>query len=271
MHEAGRPLAKSQTTVELAERSPQAVPVSVNEERRTLTSLHAIRSCGSVEDYRPIPRVALRSVRQANQPPWLGLGEFRLLPTPGLIETKGSKAGTMSRKTATPTEISEALALREAGYTALSISQRLGISVRSLQRHFADHGSKKGSIKKDVLDAARADLLKRVTSDDAVREEAARLINDDLAHARHLREIMIDATEQLQATSLKEAVLVMRAAAAYSTAIKNTSDVLRQTLRIDRAIEDGGTELPELIIRELTDAEIKEMREEMPENKLQTA
>lgn len=200
----------------------------------------------------------------ASQPtPLQGLGEFRLYLPQGLINTSPeSVSEAMKRKTATPAEIVEALALREAGYTALSISQRLGISVRSLQRHFADHGTKKGAIKEEVLATARADLLKRVTSDDAVREEAAKLINDDLAHARHLREIMIDATEHLQATSLKDAVLVMRAAAAYSTAIKNTSDVLRQTLRIDRVVEDDGSELPELIIRELTNEEIKKMRED---------
>lgn len=166
----------------------------------------------------------------------------------------------MTKKTATPAEISEALALREVGYTALSISQRLGISVRSLQRHFADHGTKKGSIKKEVLDNARADLLKRVTSDEAIKEEAAKLINDDLAHAQHLRELMISATEHLQATSLKEAVLVMRAAAAYSTAIKNTSDMMRHTLRIEKSIDDTDKELPELVIKELTNDEIEELR-----------
>lgn len=166
----------------------------------------------------------------------------------------------MTKKTASPAEISQALALREAGYTALSISQRLGISVRSLQRHFADHGTKKGSIKKEVLDNARADLLKRVTSDEAIKEEAARLINDDLAHAQHLRELMINATEHLQATSLKEAVLVMRAAAAYSTAIKNTSDMMRHTLRIEKSIDDTEKDLPELLIKELTSDEIEAMR-----------
>jgi len=166
----------------------------------------------------------------------------------------------MTKKTANPAEISQALALREAGYTALSISQRLGISVRSLQRHFADHGTKKGSIKKEVLDNARADLLKRVTSDEAIKEEAARLINDDLAHAQHLRELMINATEHLQATSLKEAVLVMRAAAAYSTAIKNTSDMMRHTLRIEKSIDDTEKDLPELLIKELTSDEIEAMR-----------
>lgn len=176
----------------------------------------------------------------------------------------------MMKKTASPAEISEALALREAGYTALSISQRLGISVRSLQRHFADHGTKKGSIKKEVLDNARADLLKRITSDEAIKEEAARLINDDLAHAQHLRELMINATEHLQATSLKEAVLVMRAAAAYSTAIKNTSDMMRHTLRIEKSIDDAEKDLPELLIKELTSDEIEAMRKAGREEELIT-
>lgn len=166
----------------------------------------------------------------------------------------------MTKKTATPDQISQALALREAGYTTLSISQKLGISVRSLQRHFAEHGTKKGAFKEEVLATARADLLKRVTSDEAIKEEAAKLINDDLAHAMHLRELMINATEHLQAASLKEAVLVMRAAAAYSTAIKNTSDMMRHTLRIEKTIDDTDKELPELVIKELTNDEIEEMR-----------
>lgn len=166
----------------------------------------------------------------------------------------------MTKKTATPAEIMEAMAMREAGYTVLSISQRLGISVRTLQRHFAEHGVKKGAIKEEVLATARTDLMKRVTSDDAIKEEAAKLINDDLAHARFLREVMIDAAEHLQATSLKDAVLVMRAAAAYSTAIKNTSDTLRHSLRIEKSIDDTDKELPELVIKELTSAEVEEMR-----------
>lgn len=69
----------------------------------------------------------------------------------------------------------------------LFIRQCLGISVRSLQRHFADHGTKKGGIKKEVPDSARADLLKRVTSDEAIKEEAARLVNDNLVRAQMFR------------------------------------------------------------------------------------
>ncbi|MFT3850518.1 MAG: hypothetical protein QM739_18130 [Propionivibrio sp.] len=166
----------------------------------------------------------------------------------------------MTRKTATPTEISEALALREAGYTVLSISQRLAIPGRTLQRYFAEHGAKKGSIKGEVLAIARADLLKRVTSDEAIKEEAAKLINDDLAHARFLREVMIDAAEQLRAASLKEAVLVMRAAAAYSTAIKNTSDMMRKSFQCDSRDEGQTTDLPELIVQELSQEDVTELR-----------
>lgn len=150
--------------------------------------------------------------------------------------------------------------MREAGYTVLSISQELGISVRTLNRHFAEHGAKKGTVKAAMLDAARDDLMKRVLSDDAIKEEAARLINDDLAHARHLRSLLADASEQLVASTLKDAVLVMRAAAAYSTAIKNTSDVLRHSLRIETSLDDTGKELPELIINELSDDEVAELR-----------
>lgn len=56
------------------------------------------------------------------------------------------------------------------------------------------------------------------------------------------------------------AVLVMRAAAAYSTAIKNTSDMMRHSLRIEKTIDDTDKELPELVIKELTSDEIEEMR-----------
>ncbi|MDM4772700.1 hypothetical protein [Solimonas sp. SE-A11] len=167
----------------------------------------------------------------------------------------------MSKKVALPDEIAKALAMREAGYTVLSISQKLGISVRSLQRHFAEHGARKGVLKQELLEAARTDLLNRVTSDEAIREEAARLINDDLAHARHLRALLIEATDQLKAKSLQDAVLVMRAGAAYSTAIKNTSDMLRQSLQVQRVLDRGDDAgLPELVISELTREEIEALQ-----------
>lgn len=173
----------------------------------------------------------------------------------------------MTKTHATPEEIGEALALREAGYTSLAISQRLGISVRTLQRHFAAAGARKGAVKAEVLRKAKDELLARITSDQTIRDEAARLVADDLAHSIHLREVILAASEQMKAESLRDAVLVMRAAAAYSTAIKNTSDIIRRSLRLEN--QDGTSdELPELVITELTQAEIEQLRsKDTPEDK----
>src|SRR5450830_1179395 len=119
----------------------------------------------------------------------------------------------MTKTSASPVDIAEAVALREAGFTALAISQRLGMSVRSLQRHFAATGTVKGAIKADLLVKARADLMARVSSESSIKEEAARLVADDLAHSQHLRQIMLAATEAMTAVTLADAVQVMRAAA----------------------------------------------------------
>lgn len=171
----------------------------------------------------------------------------------------------MSKKMSTPDEISQALALREAGYTTLAISHRLGISVRTLQRHFAATGTKKGAITNEVLQVAKADLLARVTNDQTIKEEAARLVADDIAHAIHLRELMLAASEHMKATSLQDVVQVMRAAAAYSTAIKNTSDIIRHNLRVDRLTDASEENLPELIVRELSASEVEEIRDQREE------
>jgi AraC-like DNA-binding protein len=165
----------------------------------------------------------------------------------------------MSKTHATPEEIAEALALREAGFTTLAISQRLGISIRTLQRHFTAAGTRKGAAKAEVLQRAKDELMARITSDEAIKEEAARLVADDLAHSLHLREVILTASEQMKAANLEEAALVMRAAAAYSTAIKNTSDIIRRSLRLEERV-NAGDELPELVVTELSQTEIEQLR-----------
>lgn len=170
----------------------------------------------------------------------------------------------MTRKATTPKEVSEILALREAGYTVLAISQKLKVSIRTIQRYLANHGAKKGSLKLEAIENARSEVLKLITSNTAIREEAAKLIADDIAHVNHLRAIMIEASEYLKATSLQEAVLVMRGVAAYSTAFKNTSDTIRHALGVDKLVDETD-DLPELIIRELTSIEIHQLIKQQEE------
>lgn len=165
----------------------------------------------------------------------------------------------MTGKTTTPKEVIEVLALREAGYTVLAISQKLNISVRTIYRHLAKYGTKKGSLKQEAIDKARGELLSLISSDVVIREQAAKLISDDLAHANHLRAIIIEASEQLKATTIQEAMFVMRAAAAYSTALKNTSDMVRHGLALDRARVDP-TDVPDLVVTELTKEQIEKIK-----------
>lgn len=170
----------------------------------------------------------------------------------------------MTRKETTPKEVTEILALREAGYTVLAISQKFNISVRTVNRHLANNSIKKGSLKLEVIEQARSELFKLVTSSPAIRAEAAKLISDDLAHSNHLRTIMLEASEFLNATTTQEAMHVMRAAAAYSTALKNTSDTIRHSLGSNK-VDESPDEFPELVVRELTNVEIKEMMSEREE------
>jgi hypothetical protein len=122
----------------------------------------------------------------------------------------------------------------------------------------SEHGAKKGSLKKEVIDKAKADLFESVTSSQAIREEAAKLIIDDIAHSQHIRTVILEATEHLKATSLADAALVMRAVAAASTALKNTSDMLRHSLGADKVTDDAG-EVPDLYVKELTKEQIEEI------------
>jgi hypothetical protein len=162
-------------------------------------------------------------------------------------------------KAISPEVLSEAQALREAGFTVLSISQRLHVSVRALQRHFAATGIKKGAIRDELLAKARADLVAHITSNDVIRAQVAKLLADNIAHSQHLRAILVDASVHMKANSLPDVVLVARAAAAYATTLKATSDAVRSTLPLDRLGDDGAYDLPELVITVISDQEAAEI------------
>jgi hypothetical protein len=180
--------------------------------------------------------------------------------TRGAHMTAEKPKAAQTKQATTPNDIAKAIAMREAGYTAISISVELGISLRTLHRLFASHGAKKGSVKQALVEAARSAMIDRVISDETIRDEVAKQIADDLAHSRPLRQILAAASEKMVATNLTEAALVMRAAAAYSTALKNTSDTLRHTLRVDRPNVDPEGDLPELIITELSQEDVARLR-----------
>lgn len=168
----------------------------------------------------------------------------------------------MTKNTA-PNAVAQALSMRAAGYTVTAISQQLGIGVRTLARLFAKHGTAKGTALPEVIEASRSKLLALITSDDAIRQQAAQLLQDDLAHVQAIREAMaatLETVTEKPPTTPKDAALTMRAIVAYSTALKNTADVWRHSLRMDERAADDKP-LPELVIQELTAEQIEELRQ----------
>lgn len=167
----------------------------------------------------------------------------------------------MTKNTA-PDAAAQALSMRAAGYTVAAINQELGIGVRTLGRLFAKHGTAKGSALPEVIEASRSKLLALITSDDAIRQQAAQLLRDDLANVQAIREAMAVTLETISETlpkTPKAAALTMRAIVAASTALKNTADVWRHSLRMDdRAADDKP--MPELHIHELTADQIEALK-----------
>lgn len=104
----------------------------------------------------------------------------------------------MRKKTeTTPIQIADAITLRQAGYSHLAIAQRLNLSIRTVQRHLTSYGVIKSSLKGELINKARLDMISLICSTPAIREEAAKLVLDDIAHSNHIREIMIEASEHL--------------------------------------------------------------------------
>lgn len=161
------------------------------------------------------------------------------------------------RTSVTPSFEAQIIALREAGYTNLAIAKRLGLGLRTVQRHLASAGIKKGGLKSELIDQARDEALSLLRSDPAIKQAISELLLDDIAHVSHLRDVMVQASEHLIATDAKSASIVMRATAAYSVALKNTSDTLQK--HFSKHSQSGMQEMPELIVREITAEEAMQM------------
>lgn len=158
----------------------------------------------------------------------------------------------MSGKSVSPEKIAEAVTLRAAGYTVTAIADRLGVSVRTLHRMFDHHKAKKGEATNELIQTAKRNLMESV-SNEHIKVQAALMVADDLAHVRLLRSRMADSIEHLQANNLQEVALLARACAAFSVAIKNTSDTLRRSLGTEKALEAAEAEdLPVLLLSEVS-------------------
>lgn len=168
----------------------------------------------------------------------------------------------MPGKRLTPDQEVEAVTLREAGFTLTAIAEQIGLSVSSLQRLFRRRSTRRGTASKEAVENARQNLLSSLTSNERIKAEVARIISDDMAHSRMIREKAAVAMEAMTPSGTAEAALTIRALVAYSTLIKNTSDTLRNDLRMSGAsVESMADDLPDLVIQEMTAEDIRKEKE----------
>ena len=166
----------------------------------------------------------------------------------------------MPGKQKTPDQSTQAVILREAGYTLPAIAERLNISLSTTQRLLKRHGAVAGAASQALIQKAREDLLQNAFALEAVQQVAASLVLDDLSLGRLIRNKLAQAVEALEPTS-DNAPIVCRALAASATTLKLTQDVGRRALPLDKLNQALDVEdLPELVIHVMTEDDVLAMR-----------
>ncbi|MBT3024133.1 MAG: helix-turn-helix domain-containing protein [Candidatus Thiodiazotropha sp. (ex Lucina aurantia)] len=170
----------------------------------------------------------------------------------------------MTRKHTTPTQKSKIISLRLAGYSLSTIAERCGVSISTVKR--AVKGIKKGTVKQELVDQAKKDLLTNL-ADETVKTQLSALIADDITLSHRIRTSILATLEQIEKqtpSDAREAAQIMRSLTSAATALKATGDALRQSLGVtQREIHTtSGEDLPILKIVDMTTNEINQIRNE---------
>jgi AraC-like DNA-binding protein len=168
----------------------------------------------------------------------------------------------IKRKAVAPKLIQEAAAMREAGFTLASISRHLDISPRTLSRHFSVLKVSKGSSRSALVERSRERLIEGLANDEQLQAEINAAIHDDLALARAIREKTSLVVDALSVDSHGDATEAARALAAASTALKTSQEVIHRAIGKEKFDSHQDDELPTLLIREMTPADIEAVREQ---------
>ena len=163
----------------------------------------------------------------------------------------------MSGKKATPDQSTQAVILREAGYTLPTIATRLELSISTVQRILKTNKTVAGASTQALIERAREEMLNSAFSLEEVQRTAAALVLDDLAISQQIRVKLSNAVDQLNPNDPG----ALRALAASATTLKLTQDVTRRALPLEKLNQAlAFEELPELKIHIMSDLDVAEMR-----------
>lgn len=163
----------------------------------------------------------------------------------------------MSGKKTTPDQSTQAVMLREAGYTLSAIATRLELSISTVQRILKTNKTVAGASTQALIERAREEMLNSAFSLEEVQRTAAALVLDDLAISQQIRVKLSNAVDQLDPNDPG----ALRALAASATTLKLTQEVTRRALPLEKLNQAlAFEELPELKIHIMSDLDVAEMR-----------
>lgn len=169
----------------------------------------------------------------------------------------------MVRKTSPDLEAQAAAALA-AGYPMSAVSEQTGLSVTTLKRIRERTGTVPGSLNAELVKTAKASLVESLGSD-YVQEQAAKLVRSQIAITDQIHNAIWTFLDRIdKGGDPGEHVKLARAISGLATAAKLASDAGRQTLALG-AQPESAEALPELIVRDYTEAEVEAIRKEVDE------
>lgn len=165
----------------------------------------------------------------------------------------------MPGKKATPDQSTQAVILREAGYTIPAIAHQLDLSVSTAQRILKANKTVAGATQQKLIAKAREDMLNAAFALEQVQMKAASLVMDDLAISQQIRSKLSMAVDQLDPADIAS----LRALAASATTLKLTQDVYRRALPLERMnMALDVEEMPVLQIQIMNDYDVAKLRAE---------
>jgi hypothetical protein len=147
----------------------------------------------------------------------------------------------------------------ECGDTTLAeLSERYNVAQRTLQAHFAQHGTTKGSEAQALAVTVRERVFEQQLSDPDLLASRARDIRESaFRDAQNIEDILAAQLEaaRLDPSSAIKAVGLIKALSLAAATLERTHDLKMRALGLDRpgAI---ATELPELRLRDISQQEI---------------
>ncbi len=165
----------------------------------------------------------------------------------------------MTRKTSPDKEL-QAAALLAVGYTMTSVAEETGLSYSTVKR-VKERTTTAGSLPPELVEEAREKLTASLGIEFA-RQETAKLIRTATDNNQKIQDKV---AALLGKIDLDDAFLDVTKAAkaltALATASKLASDSSRQILTTLAAPPERTEDLPELVVREMYEEEIAEVRE----------